>query len=145
VVVKDLSSIAPGWYARALVLQLEREGVDVRMPAVDAELATPTLVADDGPVAIDLVVADGWIVGELLDDDRFQMLARWRNGLTDDEVARQADAVDELVAAHADGELTDEEFLRRLHALQGNLPRSDAISGDVAVFVDRGAEHPGTG
>jgi hypothetical protein len=143
VVVRELANLAGPWYSRALVLQLERHGIDVRVPADMAGFFTNSRVRSGGPVADHLVVATGDDVERLLDDPDSRMLVRW----TAEPPAISAGSAREqarLTARFEAGEMTAEEYVTRLsRVLDDAAPAPETGADDVAVFVDERPEPGG--
>lgn len=73
------------WYSRALVLQLERHGIDARFPAERVVEVAEHRVLGDEPVAVELIVMTDRSVAPLVDDPGVEMVADW-SGVSDDEV-----------------------------------------------------------
>jgi hypothetical protein len=134
VVLSDPYSYA-SWYARGLVLQLEREGVDARVTADRAKVFGRSRVYDaDEPVQTYLVVSIDEFVGTFLDDPNFRLVARWQPepesplGIAfrrRDELRRDRDA----------GMLSMDEYAAALEA-EDLVPPDTTYARDVAVFED---------
>jgi hypothetical protein len=133
VVVDEIVSLANPAYSRALVLQLERHGIDTAVPAHRSIYFSPNRVHDGGRAAAYLVVATDDDVGPLLDDPHMQLLARWSPDPTT-VAARAQREVQVLTAAWQSGEISDDEFLAQLRDAAAGHPETSAT--DVAVFVE---------
>jgi hypothetical protein len=65
------------WYARSLVLELERRGVEVRVPPEREPLFGPHRVLDGEPVRADLVVAFDQVAEHLRTEPGYELVAEW--------------------------------------------------------------------
>jgi hypothetical protein len=143
VLVTELPSVAGPWYSRALVLQLERRGLDVRIDRVMRFWFTATLEYWGGPVGTRVMVANGDDVGRLLGADGFTLLARWRPIPASLDVLAEW-VVDGAEASHDAGDLSGAECFDVAkvvgEARAGDRPATTAF--DVAVFLDE--RPPGT-
>ncbi len=138
VVVTEIVGAAGPWYSRALVLQLERSGIDVRFDPYLGFTASPGRVYDGGAVAARLVVASEDEVPALIDQPGVRLLARWSEVPPEQRERRRAEE-ERLTAAHEAGELGDAEFFMEMAAMAEDDQRSDepeTSATDVAVFLD---------
>lgn len=123
------------WYTRGLVLQLEREGVDARVPANRGPLFGPTRVLDAGePAKATLFVAMGDEVEELLDDPRYRLITRWRPD-PDSAFARSLRQREPLDRDFRAGRITVDQYIARLADIMRGPPH-DPVAEDLAVFLD---------
>jgi hypothetical protein len=133
VVVTDRFSDA-AWYARGIALQLERAGIDARVPAERAVLFGNHRVVERGePVQAELLVVRGPNIASELRDPELRLVARWR---PDPDSAYAADLrrrarLDRRLQA---GELTpiDHAALVR-DTIPG--PPQNPITDELAVFA----------
>lgn len=135
VVVDELIGYGGVGHSRALVLQLERHGIDVRVPPYRVTYFSPNRVHEGGPVAAHLLVASGDDVGRLLGRSDLRLLARWPRRTT------PADPVDPaLEAAWQAGELSPTEYMAAVAEAGGTDgdggPMAKSRGADVVVFVD---------
>lgn len=122
------------WYARGLVLELERRGFDAR---VDPGLALhfgEHRVYDDGPVAAELVVVQDDAIEQGLDDPTLRRIAEWRSHRIDEWEESQT-LLAELSEQAEAGRISDEEFWNAFHEV---TPDVGTKAGAVAVFVRQG-------
>ncbi len=137
VVVIELVGVAGPTYSRALVLQLERAGIDVKVDPRIGYAFSPGRVHDGGPVAARLVVATKDDVPVLMDQPGVSLLARWSTLPPEryDRVRRQRQ---ELLATHEAGAISDVELLERMADLDEQLlgDGTETSARDVAVFLD---------
>lgn len=139
VVVDELTGIAGVWFSRALVLQLERHGVDVRVHPHLAMFYSPERVHEGGPVADHLLVVTGDDVERVLDLPGLRLLARWQWAGD----AHAEAAAEELRDALEEGELRGQELADAYAELAGDGAEAPGThTGDVAVFAD---ERPNAG
>jgi hypothetical protein len=134
VVISDPLEYAQ-WYARGLVLQLERAGVDARVTADRAKAFGRSRAYDaDEPVQAYLVIAIDEFVYNYLDDPNFRLVARWQPAPESPlgrEFRRRAALERDLEA----GLLTEHEYFAAVG--EGDLAAPDvSYSRDVAVFED---------
>lgn len=121
------------WWARGLVLQLERRRIDARVPANRAlHLGEHRVVDEDQPVAARLLVATGDTIDTLADGGA-RVLAEWTAARpTSAASARTAARRAEIESAHRAGRLTTDQALARLAELDGLTPGPDTV-GDMAA------------
>jgi len=141
VVVSD--PVTPGsWYGRALVLQLERRGFDVRVPRERAIEFTPHHAEESGPVQARLLVVRGDTLAPVTERSDVHLIAR---SVSERERARhRLDArVDRILSAAADRGLSPEEALADTETLAAldRLEPSPAPGGEMfatslAVYLD---------
>lgn len=138
VVVAEVLGVAGPWYSRALVLQLERSGIDARFEPRLGFTATPNRVFAGGEVAARLVVASEDDIDALIDQPGVRLLARW-SGIPPEQRQQRRAAEERLIAARDAGELSDTEYFNEMVALAEDDPRGDQTAtsaSDVAVFLD---------
>jgi hypothetical protein len=135
VVVSDHFGDA-AWYTRALVLQLERAGIDVRVAKGRApEFGANRVVDEQAPVQARLVVAQGDGVDPRLADPDLQLIARWQPKPRS-SFAIALRARERLERAFARGELTQDELSDRVQEVLRGPPHVP-VADDVAVFSER--------
>jgi hypothetical protein len=123
------------WYARGLVLQLQRAGVDARVTADRAKLFGRSRVYDaDEPVQAYLVIAIDESASNFLDDPNFRPVARWQPA-SDSPLGRALQRGDELRRQRDAGVLTLEEYTDAVEE-EDLVPPDTAYARDVAVFED---------
>jgi hypothetical protein len=140
VLVTKVVDVAGPWYSRAVVLQLERHGIEVKVPPGLRHPFTASRVHDGSePLAARLVVAvEGQIPG-LAATAGVELLSRWTTVPADEYEALRAER-ERLMTDHEAGlsGLTDEELATQLgeivDAMNGDDPTVTAY--DVAVFLD---------
>lgn len=141
VVLDEVPSLWMPNYSRGLVLQLERHGVEARVPTHRAMLFTDERVHDGGPVSARLLLATDADVPPLLRRPGLRVVARWTVAPPEEmqRAARERRAIEADVAA---GRMTAAEALVRGQELNAELGMDDAdpTATDVAVFLD---ERPG--
>jgi hypothetical protein len=124
------------WHARGLVLQLERRGVDVSVPADRAdEYGRRRVHADPDGIRAELVVTmDRW-VDQVAERPGMRMIAEWSTA--------PADELDALIAErerlHFDllaDERDPEEIGERIDEINDQLNGDRSVAHRVAVFVD---------
>jgi hypothetical protein len=137
VVLNDLGSTAGPWYSRAIVLQLERQGLGIE---VDRDLRywfTPTRQYWAGKIGARVIVASDDNVPRLLGEDDFTLLARWRPIPAVLDILAHG-AMAGVWAGHEDGVVSDHELFAAATAIgaarSGGQP--DTTTRDVAVFLD---------
>ncbi len=135
VVVNEVLSVSGNGHARGLVLQMERHGIEARVPEHHAMYFSPERVYDGGPVAAHLVFATDDDIESLLDDPNLRLIARWTDtspGDADAVAARMA----ELEEVWHAGEISDDEYLAFAGAARAAGKGNGAAIADGAVFVD---------
>lgn len=124
------------WYTRGLVLQLERHGVEARVPPDRADLFGQHRVRRRGEVRARLLVAVDDKVPALTGQPRLRLLARWST-ISAEEATRIALRLAEVAASEKSGRISS--FYDRAAALEriGDPPRpGNAGIYAVAVFLD---------
>ena len=125
------------WYARGIVLQLERRGVDVRVPA-DQEQVFGTRRVGRDEADVTLVVAQNEAIDTVERDPTLRLVASWSSASAD-ELAAAAQERATLDADLAAGRITYVEHAvlnwQTDHALADN---TGAVAYRVAVFALNG-------
>ena len=122
------------WYARSVVLQLERRGVDARVPQDQEQLFGPRRVLD-GEAEVTLVVAMNRYVEQLEADPSLRLVAEWSGVPTEDleAAARERRRLDDdLAAGRIDA---DEHAVRQWEVDTALTIEGEATAHRVAVFV----------
>ena len=128
---------AAGYYTRALVLELERAGIDARVPAERGLLFGQRRVVDaDEPIQARLVVAQDRGVAVIAGSPGMESVARWEWAGAE-ETRRVAQRQADVVADLEPGQATPEETLAQLSKLAGAIPPNEAKADEVVVFLDR--------
>jgi hypothetical protein len=83
------------WYSRGMVLELERQGIDVKVPARDAEVFGSHRVYRGGPLAGEYVVTRDHYIERMAEDPNLELVATW-SSLPPDELARISRKMNEL-------------------------------------------------
>jgi hypothetical protein len=125
------------WYTRGLVLQLERAGVDARVPSGKVPLfGESRALRRDEPVQARLVVVAGRDVSNALRDPDLRLVARWRPDPDSSHAAgvRRRARLDRRLR---EGTLTPFEHFRLVRDTTPGPP-DDPITGDLAVFAEIG-------
>jgi hypothetical protein len=118
------------WYARGLVLELERRGIPVKVPADREALFGEHRVLDGEPVQARLVVAFDEAAARLRGDDSYREVAAWTS-VTPQESAHSLALRDQYV----DGEIDVTQYYFELRALD-LYSRHPATYYEVSVFLD---------
>jgi hypothetical protein len=127
-------------YGRGLLLQLERHGIDARVPESHIRFLPEDRNQTEGPVRAHLLVASDEEVDELRDDPDYTMLAIW-SPLSEEEQADIAEQFDELQEEFAAHRIDKETWLVEGGELSDKLFGGRAsIVYTVAIFLD---EHVG--
>ena len=135
VVVSDHFGDA-AWYTRALVLQLERAGIDARVEKGRApEFGENRVVDGRTPIQARLVVAQSEGVAGRLADPNLQLVARWRPAPSS-SFAAALRARARLERAFDRGEFTRDELSDRVQEVLRGPPHVP-VADDVAVFEER--------
>lgn len=128
------------WYTRGLVLQLERSGVEARVPPDRADLFGEHRVRRRGEVRARLLVAVDAELFALVDQSGLRLLARWST-VSDQEAARIERRGAELNANLRSGRISSFEHSKETGELTADVPRAGRAGiYAVAVFLD---ERPG--
>jgi hypothetical protein len=133
VVIDDLMTLAGPFYSRALVLQLRRAGIDVRVRPGLQYMFSWSLLPGDEPIGAALVVAQNDDVPSLLRDPELSLVARWTSipvDQLDDRVAVLEGTMESLLEDPSD-ERNRLAFLEAQEALFGGYATP---AYDVAVF-----------
>ncbi|HET6949009.1 MAG TPA: hypothetical protein VFI47_01440 [Acidimicrobiales bacterium] len=135
----DVIPMAGPWYSRGVVLQLERHGIEVQVPAGMRYAFTRSREHHGGPVEARLLMVSGDQVPEMLDEPGLELISRWATVTPARYDALRAER-DELLEDFEEGRLdiSDAEFQRRFIELSDKL-RGDELrvtTADVAVFLD---------
>jgi hypothetical protein len=135
VVVSDVYANG-AWYARGIVLALERRGIDARVPPDLGLLFGDHRVHRDGPVRAHLVVFQDEGVGNVGTAPGLRLVARW--AAAGWQRAGEIDAaMRDLEADEAAGRIGRADFQRRLSELADERDGdSGATAYAVGVFVD---------
>jgi hypothetical protein len=132
VVLSDIYSHA-SWYTRGLVLQLERAGIDARVPANQAKVVGRSRVYDPSePIQASLVVVMDKNVTDLLADPNFRLVARWKPA-PESPLAKAFSRRGEIERAFKAGTLTFNQYTAALYG-KGLLPPHVSYGTDVGVF-----------
>ena len=124
------------WYTRALVLQLERAGIDARVAHGRApEFGENRVVDDRAPIQARLVVAQSEGVAQRLADPNLQLVARWQPA-PNSSFAAALRARARLERAFDRGEITRDELSDRVQEVLRGPPHVP-VADDVAVFEER--------
>jgi hypothetical protein len=138
VVLSDIYSHA-SWYTRGLVLQLERAGVDARVPADLAQVVGRNRVYDkDKPIQASLVVVMDAGVSDLLNDPNFRLVARWQPA-RESPLAKAFRRRHEIEGAFKAGTLTIDQYTTAMYG-EDLVPPDLPYGGDVAVFENLRAD-----
>lgn len=113
-------SLAGVIFARGLVLELERQGIDAKVSADRVELFGENRVADDDRVRSRLFVAVDDEVADLAERPGLGLLARW-DSVPPPEQTQILGQTADLDADLAAGRVTPEEHLEALTALADRL------------------------
>jgi hypothetical protein len=140
VLVTEEVGMAGPWYSRAVVLQLERHGIEAKVPPGLRHPFTPSLVHDGSePLAARLVVAIEGQIPVLAATPGVELLSRWTTVPADEYEALRAER-EQLLADHEAGRsgLTDTELVTRLGEIEEAMKGDDqtVTAQDVAVFLD---------
>lgn len=128
---------AGAWYARGLVLQLERRGIETVVPPERRWEQSPHRVHDGRPVGATLVVVTDQAVADHLDDPGLELITEWSDAGPEELDALDA-ALDRIEADRAAGRIDD----ARADDMAGDLvaplqAATDATFYRVAVFRTR--------
>ncbi|HEX4906043.1 MAG TPA: hypothetical protein VFU93_11365, partial [Acidimicrobiales bacterium] len=143
VVVHDGGYAGASWYTRSLVLQLERRGIDARMPLAERFVVGDHRVLEPEDVTHALLVA---VDGEIAKRDRepgLRRIASWTS-VSDAQVR----AFDRLVARLdrdvARGDLAPVDRAKAIHD-EGLARHDEAVAWAVAVYLDERVPNPDLG
>lgn len=132
-------SLAGSWYARGLVLQLERHGIAARVPPERGVLFGAHRVHRRGPVRVRLRVAVDSEVTAIADEPGFRLVATSVPIRTlRSESARQSAVTRQLDAERRAGRLDNRAYLRAASRLHVGPPSRHGLAGlyAIAVFID---------
>jgi MYXO-CTERM domain-containing protein len=130
------------WQARALVLELERRGIDVGVPADRAELFGQHRVVEDDEVGTVLVVAVDHLVDKTAAQPGLRPIAEW-SSVPEDEL-RELLAERERVGADATAmRIGLDEAARVFARIDDRLGHTGSVSYHVVVFVDENVADAG--
>jgi len=133
VIVDDGPFQGSAWYARSLVLQLEEQGYDARMPPPRGDVVGSRREQDDGPVAAHLVVAIDEEIAARDGDPGLTPLVRWTSVTADQQRASEATRA-QLDRDFEAGRIDAEQHARGL--LESDLDTyDDAFAWAVAVYA----------
>jgi hypothetical protein len=118
------------WYARSLVLELERRGIPVKVPRDREALFGAHRVLDDEPVQARLVVVFDQVVEHLRESDGFEEIASWTS-VTPEESREFAD----LQRRFNSGEIDAATYFLEFQAMD-LYARHPAVYYQVSVFRD---------
>jgi hypothetical protein len=136
VVAEYDNSFAGPWYSRSLVLQLERHGLDARVPPDHGVYFSRSRVEDDGPVQLRLVIATDDQVDAAGDEPGLRLLTQW-SAIPEEDRASIADELDELGTDWQAGRLSDDDYWAQAQPLREELIGEGGTTAHVvAVFVD---------
>jgi hypothetical protein len=123
------------WHARGLVLQLERRGLDVSVPADRAdEYGRRRVHADPAGVRAELLVTmDQW-VDEVAERPGMHMIAEWST-VPPDEMDELMAERERLQLGLMDGERDAAELIERFDEVNDQLNGDRSVAHRVAVFV----------
>jgi len=123
------------WYTRGLVVQLEQEGIDARVPPKRGPLFGPSRVRDpDAPVKAALFLAMGPQVEQMIADPRYRLITRWQPD-PDSAFARSLRGRARLDRELRAGRITTDEYIAQLADVMEGPPH-DPLAEDLAVFLD---------
>jgi hypothetical protein len=127
-------------YARGIVLELERRGMDVKVPPVDIEPYSPHRVYRGGPLAGVYVVTRDQYIPHLADDPNMRLVTQW-SSVSQGELEQEARDSAELDTERAAGRVDDAAYFNESPA--GDLYDNDrATYYAVAVFEVLDPEFP---
>jgi hypothetical protein len=139
VVDRAAMSIGSLQFSRGLVLQLERHGIDARVPASRIRFLPESRNQTDGPVRARLVVATDEQIDDLLDDPDLRLLSIWSPvPLAERQrLQRRLDRLTDDVLAHR---LTRVAFLGQAADINAQLhSHQRVVVYAAAVFLDDSA------
>jgi hypothetical protein len=127
------------WYSRGIVLELERQGIDVKVPAGDAELFSSHRVYRGGPLAGEYVVTRDHYIEGLAQDPNLALVAKW-SSLSPGELARVSGKMNELDDELSSGQIDLATYYYEF-PLRGLKTHSRATYYAAAIFkvIDPGA------
>jgi hypothetical protein len=136
VVDRAAMSIGSLQFSRGLVLQLERHGIDARVPASRIRFLPESRNQTDGPVRARLVVATDEQIDDLLDDPDLRLLSIWSPvpPAERQRLQRRLDRLTDDVLAHR---LTRVAFLGQAADINARLhSHQRVVVYAAAVFLD---------
>ena len=122
------------WYGRGIVLQLERAGIDARVPRNQRQLFGDRRV-DDGGAEVTLMVATNEFVEVVAADPGMRLVVEWTDLTPEERADAEAEweQIDEDLAA---GRITPEDHAFVTWAVDMKLAaETEAVHYRVAVFV----------
>jgi hypothetical protein len=120
------------WYSRGMVLELERQGIDVKVPAADGALFGSHRVYRGGPLAGEYVVTRDQYIERLAKDPNLELVAQW-SPLPPDELARISTKMNELDDELQSGQIDMATYFYE-YPLHGLETHSRATYYAAAVF-----------
>ena len=143
VVVHDGGYAGASWYTRSLVLQLERRGIDARMPPAERFVVGDHRVLEPDAVTHALLVA---VDGEIATRDRepgLRRIASWTS-VSHAQVRDFERLVERLDRDVARGVLAPVDRAKALHD-RGLARHDEAVAWAVAVYLDERVPNPDLG
>jgi hypothetical protein len=135
VVVSDVFANG-AWFARGIVLNLERRGIDARVPPDLARLFGDHRVHRGGPVRARLVVGQEEAIEPIADEPGMRLVARWAAAGWE-RMRRLNDEAAEVDADRDAGRISEDEFVDRAGQIHDERAGDDgATVYGVAVFLD---------
>lgn len=129
-------SLAGSWYARGVVLELERHGLEARVPAERGELFGDSRVVSGATPQARVHVGVNEELELLADDPGLRLLSEWRSvspAEVDELDARIAELDADLEAGRLD---QTEHAVKAVEITRSVLNRSDTFAYAVAVYLD---------
>jgi hypothetical protein len=123
-------------YGRGLLLQLERHGIDARVPATRIRIFPETRNQTEGPVRARLVVAADGKIDEVRADPDYRLLSIW-SPLSEREQDELFERIAELESGYEAGRISRIDLLAETGQLDAKLHGNKAVVAySVAVFLD---------
>jgi hypothetical protein len=123
-------------YGRGLLLQLERHGVDARVPATRIRFFPETRNQTEGRVRARLSIAVNEQIDEARADPNYRMLSIW-SPLSEQEQDEVFERIDELEADYQAGRVSQLTWLSEAGRLDTELfGHKKVVAYSVAVFLD---------
>lgn len=137
VVVSDVYANG-AWFARGVVLNLERRGIEARVPPDMARLFGDHRVHRRGDVRARLVVGQEEGIDALAEQPDLRLVARWAAAGWD-RMRRLNDEAADLAADREAGRISEDEYVDRAGEIHRQRAGDDgATVYSVAVFLDEG-------